>query len=131
VTPLSGPFPRGQLSTSVSQLLLRSLRRKHRLWFSRNLSTGGDDLVLVVKPWLDPRCRSRRLEGYRRVGFFHVADGGEVIDESKWCALCERDGHGSIDCPFEKRLIPIVFLFYTFSRDENLLFVWLLERKDL
>ncbi|KAL2216313.1 putative Noc1p protein [Thermoascus aurantiacus ATCC 26904] len=24
-----------------------------------------------------------------------------VIDESKWCALCERDGHESIDCPFE------------------------------
>ncbi|KAL1963836.1 hypothetical protein VTN77DRAFT_7767 [Rasamsonia byssochlamydoides] len=25
-----------------------------------------------------------------------------VIDESKWCALCERDGHESIDCPFEE-----------------------------
>ncbi|RAO72645.1 uncharacterized protein BHQ10_008657 [Talaromyces amestolkiae] len=24
-----------------------------------------------------------------------------IIDESKWCALCERDGHESIDCPFE------------------------------
>lgn len=24
-----------------------------------------------------------------------------VIDENKWCALCERDGHESIDCPFE------------------------------
>ncbi|KAL1863266.1 hypothetical protein Plec18170_000098 [Paecilomyces lecythidis] len=24
-----------------------------------------------------------------------------VVDESKWCALCERDGHESIDCPFE------------------------------
>jgi chromosome segregation ATPase len=24
-----------------------------------------------------------------------------VIDESKWCALCERDGHESVDCPFE------------------------------
>ncbi|KAK3988052.1 Tip elongation protein 1 [Cladorrhinum sp. PSN332] len=24
-----------------------------------------------------------------------------VIDESKWCALCERDGHDSVDCPFE------------------------------
>lgn len=24
-----------------------------------------------------------------------------VIDESKWCALCERDGHESIDCPFD------------------------------
>ena len=24
-----------------------------------------------------------------------------VVDESKWCALCERDGHGSVDCPFD------------------------------
>ncbi|KAL8937899.1 MAG: hypothetical protein Q9216_004185 [Gyalolechia sp. 2 TL-2023] len=24
-----------------------------------------------------------------------------VVDSSKWCALCERDGHGSVDCPFE------------------------------
>jgi hypothetical protein len=24
-----------------------------------------------------------------------------VIDETKWCALCERDGHESVDCPFE------------------------------
>lgn len=25
-----------------------------------------------------------------------------VVDESKWCALCERDGHESIDCPFDE-----------------------------
>ncbi|KAI9806819.1 MAG: hypothetical protein M1833_002476 [Piccolia ochrophora] len=24
-----------------------------------------------------------------------------VIDPDKWCALCERDGHESVDCPFE------------------------------
>ncbi len=24
-----------------------------------------------------------------------------VIDADKWCALCERDGHESVDCPFE------------------------------
>ncbi|GMF66885.1 hypothetical protein AFCA_006387 [Aspergillus flavus] len=24
-----------------------------------------------------------------------------AVDESKWCALCERDGHESIDCPFD------------------------------
>jgi len=24
-----------------------------------------------------------------------------VIDETKWCAICERDGHDSVDCPFE------------------------------
>lgn len=25
-----------------------------------------------------------------------------IVDESKWCALCERDGHESIDCPFDE-----------------------------
>lgn len=24
------------------------------------------------------------------------------IDMTKWCALCERDGHESVDCPFEE-----------------------------
>ncbi|SPQ18686.1 bb16fb06-3785-4d2e-947b-09b4e887f362 [Thermothielavioides terrestris] len=24
-----------------------------------------------------------------------------TVDASKWCALCERDGHDSVDCPFE------------------------------
>lgn len=24
-----------------------------------------------------------------------------VMDPEKWCAICERDGHDSVDCPFE------------------------------
>lgn len=24
-----------------------------------------------------------------------------VVDRERWCALCERDGHESVDCPFE------------------------------
>ena len=24
-----------------------------------------------------------------------------VVDGTKWCALCERDGHESVDCPFD------------------------------
>ncbi|KAJ2905046.1 hypothetical protein MKZ38_006439 [Zalerion maritima] len=24
-----------------------------------------------------------------------------VVDAGKWCAICERDGHDSVDCPFE------------------------------
>lgn len=24
-----------------------------------------------------------------------------IIDANKWCALCERDGHESVDCPFD------------------------------
>ncbi|KAL8774716.1 MAG: hypothetical protein Q9209_000655 [Squamulea sp. 1 TL-2023] len=25
-----------------------------------------------------------------------------VVDREKWCALCERDGHESVDCPFDE-----------------------------
>lgn len=24
-----------------------------------------------------------------------------ILDPEKWCAICERDGHDSVDCPFE------------------------------
>ena len=24
-----------------------------------------------------------------------------IMDPEKWCAMCERDGHDSVDCPFE------------------------------
>ena len=24
-----------------------------------------------------------------------------VVDGERWCALCERDGHESVDCPCE------------------------------
>lgn len=27
-----------------------------------------------------------------------------IVDPNKWCALCERDGHESVDCPFEEGL---------------------------
>ncbi|KAL2869999.1 CAP-Gly domain containing linker protein BIK1 [Aspergillus lucknowensis] len=46
------------------------------------------------------------LEGLRGVGLTSsmapvAGKASGVIDESKWCALCERDGHESIDCPFD------------------------------
>jgi len=25
-----------------------------------------------------------------------------MVDMTKWCAMCERDGHESVDCPFEE-----------------------------
>ncbi|KAL2814824.1 hypothetical protein BJX63DRAFT_420682 [Aspergillus granulosus] len=44
------------------------------------------------------------LEGLRGVGLTSsmapvAGKTSGVIDEAKWCALCERDGHESIDCP--------------------------------
>ncbi|KAJ5114547.1 hypothetical protein NUU61_000306 [Penicillium alfredii] len=48
------------------------------------------------------------LEGLKGIGGLNSSTGptagkaSGVIDESKWCALCERDGHESIDCPFDE-----------------------------
>lgn len=45
------------------------------------------------------------LEGLQGIGGSMAPIAGKssgVIDESKWCALCERDGHESIDCPFDE-----------------------------
>jgi hypothetical protein len=51
--------------------------------------------------------RDAVLEGLKGIGGLTSSMGAVagkasgVIDESKWCALCERDGHESIDCPFD------------------------------
>lgn len=51
--------------------------------------------------------RDVSLEGLKGIGGMTSSMGpvagkaSGIIDESKWCALCERDGHESIDCPFE------------------------------
>lgn len=50
--------------------------------------------------------RDAVLEGLRGVGLTSsmapvAGKASGVVDESKWCALCERDGHESIDCPFD------------------------------
>ncbi|KKK24333.1 hypothetical protein AOCH_002103 [Aspergillus ochraceoroseus] len=46
------------------------------------------------------------LEGLRGVGLTSsmapvAGKVSGIVDETMWCALCERDGHESIDCPFD------------------------------
>ena len=48
----------------------------------------------------DPPSKPRLLPNPLDNGMVAGKESG-VIDESKWCALCERDGHGSVDCPFD------------------------------
>lgn len=55
-----------------------------------------------------PQQRSPAAAGFGQ-GQDHLKDNSAmapgkasgVIDASKWCALCERDGHESVDCPFD------------------------------
>ncbi|KAF8456288.1 hypothetical protein BGX38DRAFT_1087611 [Terfezia claveryi] len=37
-------------------------------------------------------------------GIFGPTAGKEsgIVDDNKWCAVCERDGHDSVDCPFDE-----------------------------
>lgn len=37
-------------------------------------------------------------------GSFGPVAGKEsgIVDHNKWCAVCERDGHDSVDCPFDE-----------------------------
>lgn len=48
------------------------------------------------------------LEGLKGIGGLSssmapiAGKNSGVIDDTKWCALCERDGHESIDCPFDE-----------------------------
>lgn len=51
---------------------------------------------------LDPpnQQATPKLSSLTDSGLVAGKDSG-VIDENKWCAICERDGHDVTDCPFE------------------------------
>ncbi|KAH8701014.1 putative Noc1p protein [Talaromyces proteolyticus] len=61
----------------------------------------------VESPVSHKTGRDAVLEGLKGIGGLTNSMGpvagrsSGVVDESKWCALCERDGHESIDCPFD------------------------------
>lgn len=57
---------------------------------------GNHRAAMVITP-------SKTPEGHVNIADGEMAAGkaSGVIDASKWCALCERDGHESVDCPFE------------------------------
>ena len=58
---------------------------------SRKSSGGSSDVTPKAAPVANPMDM---------VGMVAGKTSGRV-DEEKWCALCERDGHDSLDCPFE------------------------------
>ena len=47
-----------------------------------------------------PQSQASRMPNPFDNGMVAGKESG-VIDQSKWCAMCEHDGHGSVDCPFE------------------------------
>lgn len=59
--------------------------------------------IKVKTPISTPAAADDAANGYPSLmdtGPVAGKDSG-IIDAEKWCALCERDGHDSVDCPFE------------------------------
>lgn len=51
-------------------------------------------------PALTPRTKTHRMANLSDESAAPGKSTG-LIDTSKWCAMCERDGHDSVDCPVE------------------------------
>jgi hypothetical protein len=75
----------------------------------KNLNAPGADEDIVPRPltpvkptpvMLPPPSTFKILPNPTDSGPLAGKDSG-TIDPEKWCALCERDGHDSIDCPLE------------------------------
>lgn len=47
-----------------------------------------------------PRMQQTKMPNPMDEGMVAGKDSG-IVDAGKWCALCERDGHESVDCPFD------------------------------
>ncbi|KAG9256959.1 uncharacterized protein F5Z01DRAFT_442518 [Emericellopsis atlantica] len=68
---------------------------------------GGDDDDARPAPLSSVRSRSpappaasRPMPDPMESGPVAGKESG-IMDPEKWCAMCERDGHDSVDCPFE------------------------------
>ena len=83
--------PRSDLAISTSKV---SPRPKSLLVSDQPPSGSGTATATTTPPTIPAPNDSGMVAG--------KASG--VIDANKWCALCERDGHESVDCPFEEGL---------------------------
>ncbi|KEF59261.1 uncharacterized protein A1O9_04105 [Exophiala aquamarina CBS 119918] len=52
-------------------------------------------------PAAPPAVNAGPIEGIGDQAGMMAGKTSGVIDPEKWCALCERDGHDSVDCPVE------------------------------
>jgi len=53
------------------------------------------------RPAATPAASAAPMEGTGDQAGMMAGKTSGVIDPEKWCALCERDGHDSVDCPVE------------------------------
>ncbi|KIV84679.1 hypothetical protein PV11_00448 [Exophiala sideris] len=64
---------------------------------------GPDEVVpsSPPPPPVPPKSTAAMIEGTGVQAGMLAGRASGVIDPEKWCALCERDGHDSVDCPLE------------------------------
>ena len=81
---------------------------EHDLGRSGTLIDGTHDRMnggtrgLSEADMLDDEIRKMGIEEKDNAAGVNGAKGEMVEDTTKWCALCEGDGHDSISCPYEK-----------------------------
>ena len=63
-------------------------------------SFRGDDKPAPLSPRKSPNQPVRIIPNPMESGAVAGKESG-VINLDKWCGVCEREGHDSIDCPFE------------------------------
>ena len=73
---------------------------------SERLAPGGDDARPAPlsparsKATVEPAAPVNTMPNPMESGPVAGKESG-IMDPEKWCAVCERDGHDSVDCPFE------------------------------
>ncbi|KAI1627890.1 hypothetical protein EDD37DRAFT_647548 [Exophiala viscosa] len=68
---------------------------------SPGLDGPEDALPSPPPPPVPPKSTTAMIEGTGAQAGMLAGRASGVIDPEKWCALCERDGHDSVDCPLE------------------------------
>ncbi|KAF3482131.1 uncharacterized protein GIQ15_04890 [Arthroderma uncinatum] len=107
--PVTGPPDRTSLvQTSIDSTLHDNLESTFSA-FRPSSATETNGFPKSGSPSSQRTGRDAVLEGLKGIGGLPSSSmapvagkASGVVDESKWCALCERDGHESIDCPFDE-----------------------------
>lgn len=66
-------------------------------------TTFSNDIMTEYSEGEDEEKKELRapIEGTGEQAGMWAGKSSGIIDPEKWCALCERDGHESVDCPIE------------------------------
>lgn len=105
-TNVFGPQQDQKNSSPASKMAMARESAREGLGHLKVPSADGDVVPRPLTPVkstpavVPPPANVKMLPNPTDSGPLAGKDSG-VVDPEKWCALCERDGHDSIDCPLE------------------------------